>query len=234
MVGTVAPDLAYFLPVPVEREESHSLAGLFWFCLPVGLLAYVAFYVAVAPLLVELLPWRVQVAVHGWADGRLPRATLAAVFVSLLVGAVTHIVWDSFTHSDGFVVVVVPALSEALFTWQGYTFYVFKLLQHGSTFMGGIILAWWGYTKLPQPPVESGARPPLRRLAALAALLILGPALLALVSGLDHLDQGTGILGRTRSFLSAAIFTGGSVLIPWVVLVGLLARTRQLVRGRSA
>jgi Domain of unknown function (DUF4184) len=38
VIGSLAPDLAYVLPLSVPRHKSHSLTGLLWFCLPVGLM----------------------------------------------------------------------------------------------------------------------------------------------------------------------------------------------------
>jgi len=39
----VVPDLWYFVPF-ADRADSHSLAALFWFCLPAGLAAYALFH----------------------------------------------------------------------------------------------------------------------------------------------------------------------------------------------
>jgi hypothetical protein len=44
VIGSIAPDLAFVLPIGVARLDSHSLAGLFWFCLPAGLLTYLLFH----------------------------------------------------------------------------------------------------------------------------------------------------------------------------------------------
>ena len=42
-IGSVVPDLWYFVPF-ADRADSHSLAALFWFCLPAGLAAYALFH----------------------------------------------------------------------------------------------------------------------------------------------------------------------------------------------
>ncbi|MGQ0546349.1 MAG: DUF4184 family protein [Betaproteobacteria bacterium] len=74
VIGSMVPDAWYLVPGLV-RSDSHSFAGLFWFCLPLGF----AFY----------LLW----------NGARPRAPFPAVACSLLVGALTHFAWDAVAHS---------------------------------------------------------------------------------------------------------------------------------------
>jgi hypothetical protein len=57
--------------------------------------------------------------------------------LSLVIGIATHLVWDSFTHGDGYVVTHVPLLSATAFgdlTWA-------RLLQHVSTVVGLVVIA---------------------------------------------------------------------------------------------
>lgn len=74
VIGSMVPDAWYLFPGLV-RADSHSAAGLFWFCLPLGFVVYLL-----------------------WNGGRL-RAPLPAVAVSLAVGALTHFAWDALAHS---------------------------------------------------------------------------------------------------------------------------------------
>ena len=74
VIGSMVPDAWYVFPGMV-RADSHSLAGLRAFCLPLGFLLY--------------LLW----------NGARPRAPVYAVASSLLVGALTHFAWDALAHS---------------------------------------------------------------------------------------------------------------------------------------
>lgn len=56
-IGSVLPDLWYIVPL-VDRADSHSLAALFWFCLPAGLLSYVLFHRLLKQPLIALLSTR--------------------------------------------------------------------------------------------------------------------------------------------------------------------------------
>ncbi len=37
VVGSMAPDFPYFLPGLPQDKFGHTLAGVFWFCVPAGL-----------------------------------------------------------------------------------------------------------------------------------------------------------------------------------------------------
>ncbi len=67
------------------------------------------------------------------------------VIFSLLLGAFSHLFWDGFTHHDGFFVELFPILqTKTIFC----SIPIFKILQHLSTLLGGIYIAFWIY-KLP-------------------------------------------------------------------------------------
>ena len=77
VIGSVSPDLWYFVPA-LERADSHSPAGLFWFCLPVGFAVYFAFHLLLKEPLLALAPRFAAFYRPG-----LPRAPLYAVALSL-------------------------------------------------------------------------------------------------------------------------------------------------------
>ena len=100
VIGSMTPDFAYFLPLGVRRAQSHELAGLAWFVLPVGLATYLVFHLLVKAPVVALLPapLRDRLTARGLASPVLPTASWPAVVSSLVLGAITHLIWDSFTH----------------------------------------------------------------------------------------------------------------------------------------
>lgn len=133
-IGSVVPDLWYFVP-GFSRSDSHSAAGLVWFCIPAGLLAYALFHAVLKQPLVALISPRLS---H-YACAGLPQRPWYAVVVSLLVGAITHLVWDALTHA----------------AQQGP-----NLWQHASTIVGAAILAVWVSRRLravPPAPAQLSA-----------------------------------------------------------------------------
>ena len=64
MIGSLSPDLAYFLPGELGRVETHSFAGLFWFCWPVSIGLWLLFVRVLEQPTIALLPenWRTRFA----------------------------------------------------------------------------------------------------------------------------------------------------------------------------
>jgi hypothetical protein len=97
MIGSMSPDYAYFLPGGFERMETHSIAGLFLFCWPVSLGLWVLFVRVLEPPTIALLPenWRTR---FPSSNREMTLRVLALASVAVLLGALTHLVWDAFTH----------------------------------------------------------------------------------------------------------------------------------------
>jgi hypothetical protein len=70
------------------------------------------------------------------------------IIISILIGAASHILWDSFTHLHGQFVEVIPLLSRRIDMGK-FEIPVFKILQHLSTILGGVIIlfAFWKMPK---------------------------------------------------------------------------------------
>jgi hypothetical protein len=181
VIGSIAPDLAYLVPARIPRAESHSVAGLFWWCLPVGCAVYVLFHVVMKHPLLRLMP--VEVArrlssVTGPPRG-LPSRPWLAIAVSVLLGSATHLAWDAFTHGGTPVVQAVDLFRAPLFSIGSYPVFTYSVLQHGSTLFGVIALAWWIRRWLDTAPVGPAPSAPLsrrERLIGLASLVAIPAA----------------------------------------------------------
>ncbi len=213
VIGSLTPDLPYFVPLGAWGATSHTFLGLLLFDLPAGLAAYALFYFVLKQPLRNLLPARVQARLG--TPQKLPAP--AAVAISVAVGAATHLGWDSFTHNSGWVVGSVPSLRQSLFAVGDYTVFVYQVLQHGSTVVAALLLAWWFLlwfrTTAPAPAVQPEI-PFTPRLFITAAILIsaAGPAVIAAAASLDPeltvsaIRVATGRAARTGlSAMGAAI-----------------------------
>jgi hypothetical protein len=160
VIGSIAPDLWSLVPF-VGRAESHSAAGLFWFCLPVGFAAYVLFHLLLKHPLIALLPHAVSCRLGSFTSRALPAVPARAVIASLLAGALTHIVWDALTHSNDHAI-------------EGHNW-----LQHSNTALGSAVIVWWVWGKLRRAPVSA----PPARLSSLARactiLMLVGAAVIS-------------------------------------------------------
>jgi len=144
-IGSMAPDLEYFIWLRTVRYISHSLPGQVLFCLPVTLLlVWLVMRVIARPLALHLpdggvfhlRDYRV-LALRPDTPGFWPRAAASA-----LVGSLSHIAWDSFTHLHGWPVQAWAPLRTPLFIFETEVVYGWRVLQHGSTLFGGLIALW--------------------------------------------------------------------------------------------
>lgn len=215
VIGSVIPDAWYLLPF-LERGDSHSLAGILWFCLPAGLFAYAAFHLIFKQPLLALLSQALAGKLAAWTCPDLPPVPWRAVVISLMVGALTHLAWDTLTH--------------------GYEVGGYRILQHVSTILGTLFVAWWLWRKLRAAPAAAATRvmPGPARVATVAALLAVSAgafcstALAMPVSSVDALRD----LLRAAAVSAASVF--GLALVAYCVLWRLIAFSRSSSSPRAA
>jgi hypothetical protein len=175
-IGAMEPDLFFYVPIGIQREYTHSLQGALLLDLPVTILLFLLWHVALRRPLVDFLPlsFRARLAQDNWMPrhhgGWLPFVGL--LIASVGIGIATHLAWDMFTH-DGWFVWQVTALQQ-----QAGPFPVYKWLQHISSALGALLIVayvvWWHRRTAPAAPAPSPLTPVLR---AAAALLVLGAGL---------------------------------------------------------
>jgi len=193
MIGSMSPDFSYFTPVTITFP-THTLGGLFWFCLPVGLAVWL-FYVRVleAPT-IALLPdgWRDRVV---RSEYRLSASLLLRVSLAIIVGAVTHLVWDSFTHSLSPVAEALPTLRDVTVNVMGRQLSVYRFLQYLSSIVGLAALAIWAWRQGPAPARPShdpGSRLSNKLRLGAAVVLLATTCAAALTYVMPHMDGSFG------------------------------------------
>jgi len=147
VIGSLVPDTLYFLPKNILYFNIHTISGLFFFCLPIGLFFYFFWeYFLKKPSLLFL---------HNLLniptceiEFRLSFRSIFLASFSIFLGSYLHIFWDSFTHNYGSMVEALPFLKSVIFTVKGEPIYAFKLLQYASSTIGGIILSFWIFKKI--------------------------------------------------------------------------------------
>ena len=136
VVGAAAPDLAYPLVGVVSLPETHTLGGLFWFCLPVTLLVSWAVRRG-APVIVVHLPAAGPWALRDYGVLGQVRHPWWLTVSSALVGAGSHVFWDGFTHDPaghGWAVALIPALQREVAGTQWW-----HVTQAASSVVGAIV-----------------------------------------------------------------------------------------------
>lgn len=191
VIGSIAPDFIYFLPVTLSRGGSHSLAGLLRFSLPLGWIVYLVYHLFLKHPILDLLPAAISRRLDSATRTmRLPSVSWLAVTACLLLGAATHLAWDAFTHEGAPGVTALPFLRTDLFALGNYHVYAYRVLQHFSSALGLLILGWWSLRWFRQSVPGPDTPTPLsasEHMAAYTCLLGI-PALGGLSSALAHLS----------------------------------------------
>ena len=227
MVGSMAPDFGYFFSAEASRLVTHSFAGLFTFSWPAGLLVWL-FYVAVLEkATITLLPdpWHTRFA-H---TDQITPALIARVSVAIILGAVTHILWDAFTHRYTFVTSAFPVLLEP--TPGLHWLPLYHMLQGVTSVVGLVVLAMWARRQHRQP-AKSLIRPyHISERSRIAALWILLVA--SLLCGLAYWLPYAGAYYDAQIFF-AAIGAMSGFFIAWCgIAIWMWIHTRR-VRRRAA
>ncbi len=214
VIGSMTPDFEYFLRMKVESEYSHTLAGLTWFDLPLGLLLCFIFQNIVRNSLFQNLPTFLKsrfVTFTRYNWNRHFERNWLVVIISILIGAASHLFWDSFTHSNGYFVQAIPALTNTV-DLLGRQIPVLKILQHSSTLIGGLVIAYTIY-KLPTDKDVSGKINPKYWIILFSLALTI--ILIRLLTGLELKQYGNLIV----TVISAGLIS--LTLTPW------LTRTKE-------
>jgi hypothetical protein len=145
VIGSMAPDFEYFARGEQLSTISHTLRGLWMWNLPVTLLLAALYHAVVKWPMLLVAPVAVArraVASVGapWRE-RWTLAAAAACAVSAVLGAASHLAWDTFTHADGWGPHHVRALAAPLHLPRIGTIVVHRVLQHASTAVGLTVLA---------------------------------------------------------------------------------------------
>lgn len=149
-IGAMTPDLPLFLRgVGLNYSFTHALGNVVWTAV-LAFLLFLVWRVVLRPAVPELAPTWIAWRLPGeWVQGGVDAARAAIgigqrrsypvlLAVSLLLGVLSHIVWDLFTHEGRWGVEMFPALDDAWGPLTGY-----KWLQHGSSILGLVILGVW-------------------------------------------------------------------------------------------
>jgi Domain of unknown function (DUF4184) len=218
MVGAMVPDLPYFLPggITQYRPDTHAFVHSFSLDLLLGYASLAVLFLLRRPL-TALLSMRARgLCLRALAPfARLSEWAFAAP--AILIGVWTHLLWDSFTHRNGWVVHRMSALSAPLGLGT-HNWTVYHALQYLSSVVGLCVLVLW-YDRLPTPGVSTGAAAarsaagPVLLLVVTAAVLIGGVQAVENFEHVHSIDRMLSVLlTDTVTWFAALYLTAGIVL----------------------
>lgn len=228
-MGCFVPDFPYFLFLFAHGFGGHTLLGMFYFDLPVGLAALWLFHFYIKQPSLIFLPGGFRRRLKAGAYSFLPPARLALIAISILVGTATHILWDAFTHRGYWpyehwsflrLPVALPILGQSV---------MYKLLQYISSVAGLVAVAvWiWHWYRTTQP-VEHPVAPPYPAAQRFAMVVIL--PLVAIAGGILRAHEAVRMLHGIRpvaNFTADAVITAITILVLELLACGMLLRWRR-------
>jgi len=176
VVGTIVPDTSYFFSRWGWDTVAHAKYGAILYALPAGVVALAVFRLALR-VAARRFP-----AGQAWTQMLGPTTPMLLTLLSLVIGAATHVAWDSVTHKTGWLIEAWPVLREPLFPLLGRTVKAQHLLWYVSSF-GGVAAVYWAFDRSARRALNrtptSGRRLALNSL--IAACLVLP------IAGIHHL-----------------------------------------------
>jgi uncharacterized protein DUF4184 len=142
VIGSMTPDLGYYIGWFDLATFDHTLKGSFLAGLPAGALLLIGFYIFCKPVAYFLpRPHRpALLPICPGFDGLRP-ARWPILLLSLLLGVWTHNIWDAFTHDTGWFVQRIAPLRDPIVHVGPRTLSLAVVLQLLSTAVGAAIVA---------------------------------------------------------------------------------------------
>ena len=223
--GSFAPDYEYFLRFGPWGKFGHSTLGIFVFDLPVSLIMLWLFHrYAKEPLWAWLpTPIRQRVVLGPRTLPLKNIGQITLVLVSILIGVITHILWDSVTHSYYWPYYHWPLLSQTVqLPLLGSTEY-FKFFQIASTLLGALALVVWCVVwYLTTAPVPQQNNPRYTYNERTSLLVTSAIAILAgIIRGWAGMNSAVNF-NPLAVFLAEAVITTMSIFWLEVVIYGIL------------
>ena len=142
IIGSMAPDFEYFINMRMMQVHGHTIAGIFYYNLPLTIILSCIFHLIVRDPLIQYSPSFVHKRFekyigYNWIT-RL-KENWFVILYSAIIGISSHLFWDSFTHPNRFFVNHIDFLRDTT-----TVFYVevhnYELGQLLSSLVGGIAI----------------------------------------------------------------------------------------------
>jgi hypothetical protein len=142
IIGSMTPDFEYFIRMNDFSEYSHKLSGVLWFDIPLGLLLAFIYHEIVRDSFISNLPKILRIRLSTFCNlnwAAYFKKNWLVVLFSLLIGSLSHILWDGFTHNVGYFVHIFAWLQYPI-PFMRSSYHLYLILQYVSSVIGGIAI----------------------------------------------------------------------------------------------
>ncbi|MBC2905837.1 DUF4184 family protein [Streptomyces cupreus] len=238
VAGSFGPDMTYYaagaVPGAMEfGDVTHSFAGVFTVDVAIAW-ALVGLWLLMREPLVALLPPARQGRVAALLRCGAPRARVGPElvvwwYVSAVLGALTHVVWDAFTHLDRWGMWLFPVLGEE---FAGSPLYWY--LQYGGSAVAAVVIA--GFLSVALRRVPAGVLPvgvPVlsSRDRWVAGVVLLGCAVVFAVQRAVRWWAYWGSVAKPWELIPTVCFGAGSGLVLGVLVYAVAVRVWRPVEA---
>jgi hypothetical protein len=224
IAGSFSPDMTYYAASLVSGamefgDVTHSFAGVFSVDVLIAW-ALVGLWLLVREPLVALLPRARQGRAAallrcGAARARVRPSLVGWWYVSAALGALTHVVWDAFTHLDRWGMRVFPVLGRE---FAGSPLYWY--LQYGGSAVAAVVIAVFLARALRRlPPAQPLGVPALSvRDRWWAGAVLGGCALAGVAQRTTRWWDHRGSVAKLWEVVPTVCFGAGAGLVPGLLL----------------
>ncbi|MEN3583536.1 DUF4184 family protein [Streptomyces sp. ZYX-F-203] len=239
VAGSFAPDTPYYLAGVVPGAMgfgtfTHGVVGVLTVDVPLAWLL-VALWLWVRESMVGLLPpgvrGRAATLLRCGERRRVSARRVVRWYGSAALGALTHVVWDAFTHPDRWGTRALPALGHDLAGMPAYWY----LQYGGSALAAGVLVAFVtrATRRVPEAPAALAVpSPSARERGAAVALLVCCAGLGAALRATSWWARW-GSVAEPWDLIPALCFGAGAGLAPGILLYAALVRAGRPGRGHG-
>lgn len=236
VVGSISPDIPYYLWLPFGEMSTHSVGAALGVDVLLAALVWLLWHALVAGPALAGMPHEVRTRLASVPIGLRPRlrdaGDVMTLYVAFAIGALTHVVWDSFTHPHRWGTNHIAALNEV---------YLERPLSHwlqlassaaGLLALGLYASVWWRTsprTATDLSPISLGA-------VASWFLIAMAGGVGAVLGALEFFSDDTGhglAYVLITSTVSAATVAAMAVCSIWHLNPRLRGRPKSEVRRHA-
>ena len=143
VVGSMAPDMAYVLNGSRFSVWAHAFPAAVLFCVPVTLAVSWLIARVVSPVFWDHLPPAGPLRLRDYRGMSVHRFRWAVAAVSALIGALSHVLLDHFTHEWGWFAQHLDWYNTVVLDdFLGREWTVFRIVQYAGHVVGTALCLW--------------------------------------------------------------------------------------------
>ena len=214
IIGSITPDFEYFIRMKATGRYSHTLEGMFFLDLPVACIIAVVFHLLVKQPLLNNAPnyfYSRLIVLKNFDFITHIRNNFLSFIGCLLIGIASHILWDSFTHSNEYFVDKISFLSSVVSVAGLFKAPLYLCLQHASSAIGIGFLALYFHRQ----PVQKQKNDPSIKfwivwlMVACIVFAVRASLTFEYFADIAATSMSAGIIGLITSSILSRIFSPG-------------------------